>query len=206
VRLRNKSAALFALCVFALVGYILFQAFRAPVPVIVQAGHEGRTCGNTGAECENFREEAWNIQVADEVADRLRKWHIEVKRVPAAVSYDRAKIAVSIHFDGARRICRSGAAVGYPDNNASVRFAQKWKRLYANYFPFKWHDDNFTENLKHYYAYRYIRAEKFVVLELGEITCEKQRVWLEPRLKKIARLIAYAIATELGVEVEKPKL
>jgi len=52
----------------------------------------------------------------------------------------------------------------------------------------------------------YARAEKFLILELGEITCEKQTKWLYPRLKKIAHLIAYAIAKELGHKVEKPHL
>ncbi len=75
-----------------------------------------------------------------------------------------------------------------------------------SYFPFRWHEDNFTPNLKEYYAYRWIRAEKFLILELGEITCEKQTNWLKPRLKKIAHLIAYSIATELGKDVEKPAL
>ncbi len=180
---------------------------KAPVPVIIQAGHEGRKCGNTGAECKLYREEAWNILVADEVVQQLKKWQIDVKRVPADISSRQyAKIAVAIHFDGAKHICRSGASVGYPDNNASYAFAQKWKELYRPYFPFHWHEDNFTENLKHYYAYRQINAEKFLVLELGEITCNKQTEWLKPRLKKIARLIAYSIAKELGKEVPKPIL
>jgi len=57
-----------------------------------------------------------------------------------------------------------------------------------------------------YYAYKWIRADKFLLLELGEITCDKQTKWLKSRLKKIAHLIAYAIAKELGKEVPKPKI
>jgi len=203
---KNKAATFFAVLILILFGYILYQSLREPVSVVIQAGHEGRTCGNTGAECKLYREEDWNILVANETARQLEAWGIDVKRVPADISLQRAKIAVAIHFDGAKNICRSGASVGYPDNNASKVFAQKWKKLYKNYYPFKWHPDNFTDNLKNYYAYHLIHADKFLVLELGEITCEKQTRWLKPRLKKIASLIAYTIATELGKKIQKPTL
>jgi len=204
--IKNRAAAFFAILILSFIGYILYQSLKKPVPVIIQAGHEGRTCGNTGAECKLYREEIWNIIVANEAARQLRAWQIEVKRVPADILHERANIAVAIHFDGAKHICHSGASVGYPDNNASYLFAQQWKKLYKPYFPFKWHEDNFTYNLKNYYAYHRIDAEKFLVVELGEITCEKQTTWLKPRLKKIARLIAYTIALELGKKVKKPLL
>jgi len=205
MHLKHKTAAFFALLIFGLFGYIFYEALKPPVPVVIQAGHEGRSCGNTGAVCKNYREVEWNILVADETAKTLRRWGIEAKRIPADTAPLRAKIAVAIHFDSAKRICRSGASVGYPDTNASRTFAAHWKALYKPYFPFRWHKDNFTDNLEHYYAYRTIHAEKFLVLELGEITCGQQTHWLKPRLKKIAHLIAYAIASELGVRVKKPQ-
>jgi N-acetylmuramoyl-L-alanine amidase len=206
MKLKNKAAAVFSILILTLFGYILYQSLKEPTSVVIQAGHEGRTCGNTGAVCKNYKEVEWNILVADETAKQLESWGIDVKRVPADPSFERAKIAVAIHFDAAKRICRSGASVGYPDDNASRAFAQHWKSLYRPYFPFHWHTDNFTENLSSYYAYSKIRAKKFLVLELGEITCEKQTTWLKPRLKQISRLIAYTIATELGKNIPKPKL
>jgi hypothetical protein len=36
-----------------------------------------------------------------------------------------------------------------------------------------------------------------LVLELGEITCDKQMDWLKPRLKQVASKIAYFIIKEL---------
>jgi len=206
MNLKNKAAAFFAILILTLFGYILYQSLKEPISVVIQAGHEGRTCGNTGAVCKKYKEVEWNIVVADEAAKQLEKWGVDVKRVPADTSFERAKIAVAIHFDSAKHICRSGASVGYPDNNASYAFATHWKKLYKPYFPFRWHEDNFTENLKHYYAYRQIDAEKFLVLELGEITCKKQAAWLKPRLRKLGRLIAYAVAVELGKNVPKPQL
>ncbi len=203
--IKNKAASFFAIVIILLTGYILYLAISTPVTVVIQAGHEGRTTGNTGTESRLYHEDRWNTYVANEVAKQLRRWHIKVKRVPADVSFIRATIAVSIHFDGAINPCASGASIGYPNDN-SYSFAQRWKKLYANYFPYKWQQDNFTKNLRDYYAYKRIRAEKFLVLELGEITCDKQAKWLRPRLKKIARLIAYSIATELGKNVKKPVL
>ena len=203
MNLKNKTAAFFAILILLLIGFILYQSLKAPVSVVIQAGHEGRTCGNTGAVCKNYKEVEWNIKVANMAAKQLEAWGIDVKRVPADTPPLRAKIAVAIHFDSAKQHCRSGASVGYPDNNASHTFAQHWKAIYKPYFPFVWHADNFTENLKNYYAYHVINAEKFVVLELGEITCQKQTAWLKPRLHKIAMLIAYTVASELGREVPK---
>ena len=203
--IKNKTASFFAVLIILFMGYILYWGTTKPVSVVVQAGHEGRVIGNTGAESKLYREEEWNILVADEVARLLRSWDIDVKRMPARVKFTRAKIAVSIHFDGATTPCNSGASIGYPSDDSHA-FAQRWKVLYKDYFPFKWQKDNFTKNLKDYYAYKWIRAEKFLVLELGEITCEEQATWLRPRLKKVARLVAYAIARELGKKVKKPKL
>jgi N-acetylmuramoyl-L-alanine amidase len=205
MKIENKPAVLFAIVLLIWIGYILYQSAVPKVDVVIQAGHEGRTCGNTGAECGEYHEEAWNILVADEVARQLKAWDIDVLRLPAKLHFTRAKIAVSIHFDGATTPCASGASVGYPDAS-SQEFAARWKKLYGAYFPFRWHEDNFTPNLRNYYGYYWIDAGKFLVLELGEITCARQTTWLKPRLKKIARLIAYTIATELGKKVPKPDL
>ena len=204
MHVKNKAASFFAILIILLIVYVIYMGVRT-TEVVIQAGHEGRKTGNTGAQTKLYKEVDWNVLVADEVAKHLQEWDIEVKRVPAKLSLMRANIAVSIHFDSAEQICSSGASVGYP-NTESQAYAQEWKTLYKEYFPFKWHRDNFTETLSDYYGYRWIRAEKFLVLELGELTCKKQTKWLKPRLMKIAHLIAYSIATELGKEVKKPKV
>lgn len=204
MRIKNKEASFFALLIIILIVYVVYMGART-TEVVIQAGHEGLTTGNTGAQTKQYREVDWNVIVADEVAKHLQSWDIEVKRVPATLSLMRANIAVSIHFDSAHKICSSGASIGYP-NTKSKDFAHTWKTLYQDHFPFTWHPDNFTENLSEYYAYKWIRAEKFLVLELGELTCNKQTRWLKPRLKKIAHLIAYSIAKELGKDIKEPKL
>ena len=74
----------------------------------------------------------------------------------------------------------------------------RWKEEYKEYFPFKWHRDNFTKNLSDYYGFRRVNTEKgFLLLELGEMTCDKQIEWLEPRLELIATKIADFIMDEL---------
>jgi len=204
MNIKNKPATFFAIIMLLFLAFVLYMGMHR-TEVVIQAGHEGRISGNTGAQTKQYKEVDWNILVADEAARLLKSWDIEVKRVPAKISLMKANIAISIHFDAARNICGSGASIGYP-NEKSKPFAQKWKALYKGYFPFTWHKDNFTKNLSSYYAYRWIRAEKFLLLELGELSCDKQTRWLKPRLKKIAHLIAYAIATELGKDVKKPTL
>jgi len=193
---------------FLIIGFIIFILLKKDtkiIEVIIQAGHEGRTHGNTGAVGKKYTEQAWTVLIANEVAKQLKLWKISVKRVSATIPFSQAKIAISIHFDGSTKPCQTGASIGYPSQK-SYRFAQKWKKAYTNYFPFKWHKDNFTKNLKYYYGYRKIKAEKFLLLELGEITCEKQTKWLKPRLKKIAYLIALTIADELKREPIEKKL
>jgi len=202
MRIKNKAATFFALLIISLLAFILYMGLHS-TSVVIQAGHEGRTSGNTGAQTKIYKEVDWNIIVADEVSKILQSWDIEVKRVPAKLSLMRADIAVSIHFDSAEIFCTSGTSIGYPNSN-SKQFAQKWKNLYKDYFPFIWHKDNFTKTLRDYYGYHWIRAKKFLVLELGEITCDEQSRWLKPRLKEISRLIAYTIAIELGKDVKKP--
>ena len=204
MRLKNKAASFFAMLIILLMVYIIYMGMHT-TEVVIQAGHEGKITGNTGAQTKHFKEVDWNILVADEVAKQLQAWDIEVKRVPAKLPLMRANIAVSIHFDSAKRNCSSGASVGYPDENSKT-FAKNWKALYKSAFPFKWHQDNFTKHLRDYYGYNRIDAEKFLVLELGELSCDKQTKWLKPKLKKIAHLIAYSIAQELGNDVKKPKI
>ena len=202
---KNKFITLFGLSIVGFIAFILYWQSTPYYTVVIQAGHEGRVTGNTGAETADFKEQEWNIQVANEVATTLRKWNIQVKRVPAKLSVIRADIAISIHFDSAKTHCNSGASIGYP-NDDSFSFAQKWKKLYSHYYPFHWHRDNFTPNLENYYGYRYIKAKKFLLLELGEITCKKQTTWLKTRLMPISHLIAFSIAKELGIKKEKLKL
>ncbi len=168
--------------------------------VLIQAGHEGRKTGATGAESMWGSELEWTPIVADEATKILTEAGIDVIREDAFLDEDkyRVSIAIFIHFDGAEMPCNSGASIGY-DDETDKPAADRWKEIYSQYWPFRWMDDNFTSNLSGYYGYRYtITSDAELVLELGELTCRDQARWLKPRLRWLGRLLAYFISERLG--------
>ena len=76
---KNIAGAFFAILIISFVGYILYWGSTKPISVIVQAGHEGRVSGNTGAESALYREAEWNIIVADEVAKKFKREYFTIK-------------------------------------------------------------------------------------------------------------------------------
>lgn len=171
---------------------------------LVSAGHEGRpeSCAHFPTHRCNLGtpgERQWTPVVADEITRVLRAHGVSVAREPAdfAGEYE-VKTAVFIHFDGNDRPCSTGASIGYHDA-ASVPAAQKWRTDYSKYFPFRFMPDNFTNNLRDYYAFRQVRGTQgSLVIELGEITCPAQRRWLGPRLQWAGDLIAQFMLTQIG--------
>ena len=197
---KNITAITIAFAILLFIAFAIYKNHTKPISVTIQAGHEGRDDGNTGSSNGKYREVDWNIFVANEVAKTLNRWGIDTKRVGATIPKGiKTKAALSIHFDGSKRVCSTGASIGYP-NSASKDLALRWRRVYKSYFPFKWHKDNYTANLKDYYGFKQIEAKKFLVLELGEISCDRQVRWLKPRLKTIAHLIAATIAKDFGID------
>src|SRR5262245_33915337 len=125
----------------------------ATADVSIQAGHEGRTSGATGASGPLGDEIEWTPIVADEATRILREAGVTVLRKSAElVGVDHVKVAVFIHFDGAEPPCGSGASVGY-DDPTDQPAAEAWKELYGRHWPFRFMPDNFTETLRHYYGF-----------------------------------------------------
>lgn len=185
-----------------MIAAVLAAAFA--YDVLVSAGHEGRpqSCAhfpqhhcNLGAAGERD----WTPRVADVAANILREHGVSVARLPADFSgrYDVAAAAF-VHFDGSSPPCASGASIGYHyDSDRSA--ADAWRALYGRYFPFAFRPDNFTAGLRDYYAFSQIHAsDAALVLELGEITCPKQRAWLAPRLQWEGALLAYFLSVTIG--------
>jgi N-acetylmuramoyl-L-alanine amidase len=195
---KNITALIISALILLFISLAIYKHNTKPLAVLIQAGHEGRSNGNTGTSYSKYKEVEWNIIVANEVSKTLNKWGIDTKRVGAKLPNIKAKVAISIHFDGATKRCSSGASIGYANSN-SKELANRWKKAYKKVFPFKWHKDNYTKNLSEYYGFYEVKADKFLVLELGEISCKRQIRWLEPRLKKIAHLIAATIAKDFGI-------
>ena len=185
--------------IFILLIVFIFNNKVINTTVLLQAGHEGRIKGNIGSMNGDLKEVDWNILVTKEIEKELKKHNIDVTRVAADIPISNARIAISIHFDGTEKPCSTGASIGYDTNHIQSKdMAKRWKNIYKEYFPFKWHSDNFTKNLSDYYGFRRVNTEKgFLVLELGEMTCDKQIEWLEPRLDLISTKVADFIMDEL---------
>lgn len=175
--------------------------------IYIQAGHEGRTSGATGAAGPLGQEIEWTPIVADEATRILRAAGIKVIRSDAdRKRYSKVALALSLHFDGCATSCCSGASVGY-DDPTDKPAADEWKLFYSKYFKYKWQPDNYTRNLSGYYNFKYtITKDAELVLELGEITCNEQSKWMKPRLKKLGHVVAYFAAKRIGKEslIEKP--
>jgi len=166
--------------------------------VFIQEGHVGRLTGNIGSVHNGIKESEWNHLVGVEVERVLKKKGIDVVRAGAIIPVTNATIAVALHFDGSESPCSTGASIGHNGSYSSKSMAKRWREEYSNFFPFKWHQDNFTENLSDYYGFSRVSTTKgFLVLELGEITCDKQMDWLKPKLNQVASKIAYFIIKEL---------
>jgi N-acetylmuramoyl-L-alanine amidase len=204
----NLVAVLLSIILIGLFFLLMDEYEKKPLQadVYIQAGHEGRIIGNTGSVSSYGREIDWTTIVADEATRILR--HAGVSVIRAAADQRResvVKLALSIHFDGSKKACATGASIGL--NHASDKQAARvWKRIYRSVFPFRWMRDNFSKNLKYYYNYRYtLASDAELVLELGEISCPKQARWMKPRLRKLGALVAYFAAQRVGVSgVEKP--
>ncbi|MCP4214825.1 MAG: hypothetical protein GY765_09215 [bacterium] len=167
--------------------------------VFIQAGHEGRSSGATGAESQWGSELLWNPVVADEATRLLRAAGIDVIREDAFLDPEkyRVDLALFIHFDGSDSPGASGASIGF-DDISDKPAADQWKTLYSKYWPYKWMPDNFTSNLRNYYGYRYtVTSDAEMVFEMGELTHRDQALWLKPRLKWLGSLIAHFVSSRL---------
>lgn len=167
--------------------------------IYIQAGHEGRTRGATGTQSEYGREIDWTPIVADEATRILREAGISVIRSNAdRRRFSKVDLALSIHFDGCKQGCATGASIGY-DDPTDKPAAIAWKEFYSQYFRFKWQEDNFTENLRQYYNFKFtITSDAELVLELGDLTCPEQALWLKEHLNEIGHLVAYFAADRIG--------
>src|SRR5262245_7544224 len=171
--------------------------------VVVQAGHERTPDGKTGGEGPLGNEIDWTPVVANEAVRMLREVGIdavkETARIKVTKQYYRCKLAIFVHFD-APDSGESGPSVGY-DHDSDADAADEWKTLYKEYFPYNntWLRDNVTRDEQYYYAFRYtITSDAEFVVELGDLTSERQARWLKPRLKWLGQLLAYFVSHRIG--------
>ena len=171
--------------------------------VLISAGHEGRP-----ENCHLFPKRPCNLGtpgereatpiVADEATRVLQAAGVDVVRVPADYfGHYEVRAAIFIHFDGAVPACSTGASLGYPAGDTAA--AHAWRQLYAPRFPFRFMPDNFTESLSHYYGFHTVEPNPTtLVLELGELTCPLQHLWLKTRYKWLGELVAHFVSERIG--------
>lgn len=206
------SSLLIALFILIPVKRSMSNLYLSTLPhaeIYIQAGHEGRSTGATGASGPYGNEIDWTPIVADEACRVLKEAGISVIRSSADERrFCVVDLALSIHFDGSSTLCGTGASIGY-DDPTDKDAAREWKELYTQYFGFKWKPDNHTRNLSKYYNYRYtITRDAELLLELGDITCPEQAQWMKNHLRELGQLVAYFAACRVnkGHLVSKPVL
>lgn len=174
---------------------------------LIQAGHEGRTSGATGAAANGLREIQLTPRVTDSIIGVLDDAGIDSIRQSAVVAPATVDIAVAIHFDGPPQ---SGAQLLY-DDPTDVPLADAlrvaWSRHYTH-----WISDNTSpladdNGWSRYYGFsRWTTTDGEVVFELGSIGDPAQAaLWKQDGYPEWAgRVIGAAIARRLGVEIPDP--
>ena len=141
--------------------------------IIIQAGHQGRTTGATGAPGE----QAFNKDVSDRVASKLREKGFEVKRVSADPS--NAEIAgdwdlfLSVHYD-ADVYNDHGGFVDYPEPSTdgatgqSQRIAREIASVFFDQTGIKNVPSRSNKNTRFYYMWSKISSKTpCVIIECG---------------------------------------
>lgn len=184
------------------------------IDVLIQAGHEGgkRNSGKGSTTSIGTKGEMERTpKVANKAAEVLKANGFTVHRENAF--YDKVydcKLAISIHFDGSSKPCASGASMGYPHPSAAPSnkvVADQWRKIYSEFWPYKWMPDNFTGGLRGYYGYAYTKTSVAeLLLEMGELSCPTQKAWLDVRVDNgfLGELVAYFASVALGKPIAKP--
>lgn len=185
--------------------------------VLIQAGHEGLTEGNLGAEGPNgWLERDWTPIVADSATNWLRTNNVTVIREdgnfcldqsstvacfdPADVVRYSVDYAFFLHFNGASfQPWENDASVGYSldgrsgTNDASL--AQNWKNYYESKgWSFGWDADNYSPELAGYSGYTSAEDTRSeLVIEFGTMTNTTAANWLHDNLSNLGIWLAEAV-------------
>jgi N-acetylmuramoyl-L-alanine amidase len=175
--------------------------------IIIQAGHEGRTTGATGAPGE----QAFNKDVSNRVADKLRARGVEVRRVNADPT--KAEIAgdwdlfLSIHYD-ADVYKVGGGFVDYPEPSTdgatekSQAIARTLAEIYFQVTGIKNVPSRSNKNTRYYYMWKSISAKTpCVIIEcgVGQHKPDDYEV-LQNQREKVVQGITNGVLKALGME------
>lgn len=141
--------------------------------IIIQAGHEGRTTGATGAP----NEQSFNIDISNKVADELRSRGFEVKRVNADPKHEEISgdwdLFLSIHYD-ADVYGTGGFFVDYPEPSTdgateqSQKIAYLIRQEYGGTTGIVNHPERSNVNTRYYYMWKFLSSKTpCVIIECG---------------------------------------
>lgn len=141
--------------------------------ICIQAGHEGRTTGGTGAP----NEQTFTIDISNKVADELRARGFSVARVPADPTPEQIfgdwDLFLSIHYD-ADVYGTGGGFVDYPEPSTdgatleSQRIAYLLRQEYFGTTKIVNHPERVNANTRYYYMWKKMSAKTpCVIIECG---------------------------------------
>lgn len=140
--------------------------------VIIQMGHVGRTSGFTGTAGEQAFTKALGAALYEKFTDNTT---VKVRLMGAdnwlLPQPNKTFIFFAIHADGSINKNARDISVGYPENSNPV-FSLHVKNSYRLLTGFSCRPDNYTKNLKNYYAWRlnHVLADYYCLLEHGFMT------------------------------------
>jgi N-acetylmuramoyl-L-alanine amidase len=141
--------------------------------ICIQAGHEGRTTGSTGAP----NEQSFNVDVSNQVAEALKLRGFEVKRVNADPTDEEIAgdwdLFLAIHYD-ADTYKAGGGFVDYPEPSTdgatleSQRIAYLLRQEYFGTTGIVSHPERSNKNTRYYYMWSKLSAKTpCVLIECG---------------------------------------
>ena len=141
--------------------------------IIIQAGHEGRTSGSTGAP----NEQSFNVDVSNQVAEQLVSFGFEVRRVNADPKASEISgdwdLFLSIHYD-ADVYGKGGYFVDFPEpstdgaTDRSQAICGALSESYGAITGIVNHPERSNKNTRYYYMWKSISAKTpCVLIECG---------------------------------------
>lgn len=141
--------------------------------ILIQAGHQGRTTGATGAPGE----QKWTGEIVPQIAKKLRDKGFEVKEINAdpssgdiAGDWD---LFLSVHYDSDSYNDRGGF-IDTPDPSVdfatkeSNRIAEEMRKVYFDRTGIPNHPERSNKNTKYYYMWSRMSAKTpCVIIEAG---------------------------------------
>lgn len=167
--------------------------------VIIQPGHYLRPKGATGGQGKHVLEREVAAWIVGGLAADLKNRGLKVAVIPADGFNKplKGKIFLSLHTDASTFPCSLGPSIGYDSvgDALGMHGIAAALAITMEVDPVKFMRDNYTKNLKGYYAFGSMNVELFEgVLEMAELTCPAEEERILSRAELLTRNLAIAVA------------